>query len=399
MKIHLTGILQDAMLKAATLTDINNYYEAILMNTLTGNTDFHDIHFDSIQTLRGIAALFVLIEHIRFLACGAFGVDIFFCISGFIIMLTTHKHTAYFLRKRLLRIVPFYYLMTIGTFGLLLLFPSMFEQTQADLSYLIRSLLFLPFDMGGGTLQPLLRIGWTVNCEIFFYLLFALALRLSHKYRGLICSLLLVLCVLTGALLSGGNTWTGDSLTDAGGNISALLAPIYFFANPIMLEFILGILCYYAARAGYTLVQKLPDRTVRLISTVALLTAVVLLLGLLLTYSSVNVLGYRRLLYRGLPALLILVCFLLCGFGLSMPAPCVKLGNISFSIYLIHYYPIMLMDRKIFDFSSLTLRSVIGALLGSVIVIALAAAAWYIIEQKLTGWLRRKLFSSTSQNK
>ena len=121
--------------------------------------------------------------------------------------------------------VPFYYLMTIGTFGLLLLFPSMFEQTQADLSYLIRSLLFLPFDMGGGTLQPLLRIGWTVNCEIFFYLLFALALRLSHKYRGLICSLLLVLCVLTGALLSGGNTWTGASLTDAGGNISALLAP------------------------------------------------------------------------------------------------------------------------------------------------------------------------------
>ena len=56
---------------------------------------FHDIHFDSIQVLRGLAALFVVAEHIRFLACGAFGVDIFFCISGFMIMFTTHKNTSF----------------------------------------------------------------------------------------------------------------------------------------------------------------------------------------------------------------------------------------------------------------------------------------------------------------
>ena len=39
---------------------------------------FHENHFDSIQALRGIAAVFVILEHIRFLNCGAFGVDIFF---------------------------------------------------------------------------------------------------------------------------------------------------------------------------------------------------------------------------------------------------------------------------------------------------------------------------------
>ena len=64
--------------------------------------DFHQMHFDSIQALRGITALFIVLEHVRFLNCGAFGVDIFFCISGFMIMFSTHKDTAYFLRKRLI---------------------------------------------------------------------------------------------------------------------------------------------------------------------------------------------------------------------------------------------------------------------------------------------------------
>ena len=43
---------------------------------------FYDKRFYGIQVLRGITALFIVLEHIRFLNCGAFGVDIFFCISG-----------------------------------------------------------------------------------------------------------------------------------------------------------------------------------------------------------------------------------------------------------------------------------------------------------------------------
>ena len=94
---------------------------------LQGNRDFHSNHFESIQTLRGIAAIFVILEHIRFLNCGAFGVDIFFCISGFMIMFTTVTNTKHFLGKRLIRILPLYYIMTAGTYLLLLLFPAMFE--------------------------------------------------------------------------------------------------------------------------------------------------------------------------------------------------------------------------------------------------------------------------------
>lgn len=61
------------------------------MENIAINKRFQDLHFDSIQALRGLAALFVVFQHIRFLNFGAFGVDIFFCISGFMIMFTTEK--------------------------------------------------------------------------------------------------------------------------------------------------------------------------------------------------------------------------------------------------------------------------------------------------------------------
>lgn len=333
--------------------------------------DFHDLHFDSIQVLRGIAAILVVTEHIRFLNCGAFGVDIFFCISGFMIMFTTQKSTKNFLSKRLIRILPFYYLMTIGTYFLLVLFPGMFQQTSASASGLVKSLLFIPFDIGGGVLQPLLRIGWTINCEMFFYLLFAVCMKISHRFRGLWCAALLILITAAGSLFPN------------------LPAPARFYSNPVMLEFALGILCYYAARELYSRFTrgKLPATVSRL----SLLPAAALLLGLALTKTSVNVLGFRRMILWGLPAGIIVLCFFLAGLHLKMPGAFVKLGDISFSLYLVHYYPVLLIDRKICDFSAFTPVSLAGAVLTYALVIALAWAAWYFCEIKLTGVLKKKL--------
>lgn len=378
--------------------------------------DFHALHFDSIQTLRGIAAVLVVAEHIRFLACGAFGVDIFFCISGFMIMFTTHKSTDYFFRKRLLRIYPFYALMTIGTFALARLFPSMFEQTQASLTQLAKSLFFIPFDMGGGILQPLLRIGWTLNCEMFFYLLFGLSCHISHRYRGLICSLLLFLCVMTGAFFSGGCTINGESLLTAQplfpavsrpqtqeaaasipASVSPWLAPLFFYGNPVMLEFALGILCYYLARLLYQTLAGAacsgPSYRRRQRGFLFLAPGILLLAGMLISARSINILGIRRPLYWGIPAMLTVLAFFAAGLYLSMPSFSVKLGDMSFSLYLIHYYPIMLLDRKVFDFSTLRPQSALGALIGILLVILIGRIAWYLIEIRFTGRLRKLLLT------
>ncbi len=332
---------------------------------------FHDNHFDSIQTLRGIAALFVVLEHVRFLNCGAFGVDIFFCISGFMIMYTTHKNTDFFLRKRLIRILPLYYLMTIGTFLLLLLFPTMFQQTKPDPVFLIKSLLFIPFDIGNGVLQPLLRIGWTLNCELFFYVLFLIALRINHKYRGLLCSIFLGIVVVLAQLLP------------------VNFAPLTFYGNPVMLEFILGIISYYAAWGIYKLHCNKKFSHVWL--PISFITFVGLFALLVVGKPHINVLGFGRLLFWGFPAFLLVLAAFVMGLFVTMPRFSVQLGNISFSLYLIHYYPVMFLDRAVFDFSVYTPFALLGVVLSLLVCIAGAYAVWYFVEKKLTGWLRQRL--------
>lgn len=330
---------------------------------------FHENRFDSIQALRGIASLFIVLEHVRFLNCGAFGVDIFFCISGFVIMFSTHKDCKNFLRRRLLRILPLYYTMTIGTYFLLLLFPGMFSQTKANPVYLIKSLLFIPFDIGGGVLQPLMRIGWTINCEIFFYLLFFLSLQISHKYRGLICSGFLVFL-----------TALGNYLPDA---------PVFlrFYGSPVMLEFVLGIACYYLLQGLYGLHQK--NRLPQTAAPLALLTAAACFAGLLITKPHINILGYRRLLVWGLPAMLIVICFFIMGLTLCMPSLLIRLGNISFSLYLIHYYPVQFLDRMVFHFDACTPFTVFGVFVCLLVSLALAWICWNIYEKDI---FRKKHF-------
>lgn len=331
---------------------------------------FHDNHFDSIQTLRGIAALFVVLEHVRFLNCGAFGVDIFFCISGFMIMFSTHKSTEAFLRKRLIRILPLYYLFTIGTFTLLLLFPTMFEQTKANPVFLIKSLLFIPFDIGKGVLQPIVRIGWTVNCEMFFYVLFLIALHISHKYRGLICSVMLGFLVLLAQLLP------------------AKWAPLTFYGNPVMLEFVLGILLYYVIRSIYQLHYSKP--LPRLLLPVSLIAFIGIFLVLIITKARINILGFGRFFLWGIPAMVLVLCAFLIGLFLKMPKFGITLGNMSYSLYLVHYYPVMLLDRMVFDFSTCTAFSLFGVAVSFVICLVTAYVVWILVEKKLTGWLKKR---------
>lgn len=335
------------------------------------NNDFHSGHFDSIQALRGIAAVFVILEHIRFLNCGAFGVDIFFCISGFMIMFTTHSDTRNFLGKRLIRILPLYYIMTLGTYLLLVLFPGMFERTTANTGFLVKSMCFIPFDIGDGILQPLMRIGWTVNCEMFFYLLFFISFHFSHKYRGLICSGLLMLTVLLSHVLP------------------VSFAPLTFYGNPVMLEFILGILCYYIARGlyGFHCRRQLPPFLMPLSVT----GAAGMFILLLATKKNIDILGIRRFLFWGIPCLLIVLCFFVLDLYLKMPRWSVRLGNMSFSIYLIHYYPVMLLDRMVFDFSTGSAFAVFGVFVTVILCLLCSYVSWYVIERHLTIRLRKLL--------
>jgi exopolysaccharide production protein ExoZ len=152
----------------------------------------------SLQYLRGVAALMVVWHHAqgqlpevgKFIPFdfGSAGVDIFFVISGFIMVVTTSGKEAGawpFFRRRLIRVVPLYWLLTLLMVGAWSVYPSLFRSLTVSLETLVMSLLFIPhFSLSHPEhTWPLLVPGWTLNFEMYFYALFACCLWLPERVR------------------------------------------------------------------------------------------------------------------------------------------------------------------------------------------------------------------------
>ena len=165
----------------------------------------------NLQALRAVAAYMVVLYHFlgqqvsqlyppaKFLSFGAAGVDIFFVVSGFIMVVTTMKRDmapGEFLLHRIARIVPVYWVVTILLFAIVMygFKPVGIMRMQPD--WLAKSLLFIPFDRDG-RVEPIISVGWTLNYEMFFYLLFALSLfvRLALMRTMLLCAAMIALTV------------------------------------------------------------------------------------------------------------------------------------------------------------------------------------------------------------
>jgi peptidoglycan/LPS O-acetylase OafA/YrhL len=149
------------------------------------------LRFQSLQALRAIAALGVVLFHLqpyeaKYLSgeslLGAFsrqadsGVDLFFALSGFLMAtLATGRYSGpraalQFLSKRAWRILPPYWLLTIVIATLVFAAPSLLN-IQPTSQQVVASLLLLPQEQ-----LPILPVGWTLVHEAYFYLVFAAAI-------------------------------------------------------------------------------------------------------------------------------------------------------------------------------------------------------------------------------
>jgi exopolysaccharide production protein ExoZ len=167
----------------------------------------------SIQYLRGLAALSVLATHalqwplaemnMGLLKTGRLGVDVFFVISGFIITTIAGDgrfDPRDFLIRRAFRIVPAYWTATLLVTILAVAIPTQFRTTVPTIEGLVKSLLFIP------SLEPkapLLVLGWTLNFEVFFYLVFASLFFLGSKARTLVLLGTFALLVAIGQFVPG----------------------------------------------------------------------------------------------------------------------------------------------------------------------------------------------------
>ena len=217
-------------------------------------------YFESLQVLRAVAAIMVVIAHVlhevgvtavkmgdvfpqwahETYPYGA-GVHIFFVLSGFLMVYTAQKlfgekgAWAIFLKKRIIRIVPLYWFYTSVMVIVMLVLPSAFDTARLDLSHVVQSYLFIPHERPSVGIRPLLSLGWTLNLEMFFYVVFALFLFLSRK------SLIILMAVL----------FTGLVVANVTSFIPREMKILIFWSNPIILEFVAGMIFAHLYIKGF----------------------------------------------------------------------------------------------------------------------------------------------------
>jgi peptidoglycan/LPS O-acetylase OafA/YrhL len=278
-----------------------------------------------VQVLRAVAVLMVVGYHVSNLLAtrlsvksydffnGSAGVDVFFVISGVVMVISSQsiaqgpRPGRTFFARRVERIVPLYWIAT--TLKLLILYAT--AGAAESLWHIFQSYLFLPALQGVRTL-PVLTVGWTLNYEMLFYVLFAVALALRM-------SPLRVLLPTLGLI----------------GMIACFKTPgstgLVVYEDRIVFEFLFGVGLGQAVRAG-----KVPGRA---------LSLVLVMVGFAFLFTIEPTFTVTRPVAWGLPALAVVAGAI--GFessiGRLVPGWILEIGDASYAIYLFHGFVLSLL--------------------------------------------------------
>lgn len=282
-----------------------------------------------LQFLRFLAAALVVLNHSMgavagTVAYGAVGVDIFFVLSGFIISHITETSRGHFLARRLIRIAPQYWLVTAALAVLAYAAPQLLNNARFDVGHIAASLSFVPYWTPTTKFSPLLQLGWTLNFEMFFYVMFLLAMKVSVRHRELVCAGLLALVF---ALL-----WIFNPDPTS---------PLAFYKNSIIFEFLLGMSLAVLFRHGRIRQGGM--------ASLAVASALFFAVTYAITYA-LGKTGVPRFVLWGLPAFALVWVVLSTEVVFQrLPAPLkawvVTAGDVSYPLYLTHLYFTALLAR------------------------------------------------------
>ena len=319
---------------------------------------------DSLQMLRGFAAIAVMFFHgssiihdrlnytflDNYFSIGYLGVDIFFVLSGYIILYSSTSGKddfVSFIKKRIIRIYPVYILVTLGLVLVFLAAPTEEQAYKGNINIIAGSLLLWPQK------TYVLGVAWTLSYEIIFYLFFAFTYFKNPKY-------------LTYAFI----IWISIILSCQFFNVKTGYYSLDALLNPMILEFCFGCMIANIHRKLKTFKYSL----------------ILILIGLVLfniapmIEKEMNELS--RVYLFGIPAALTIFGSLY--LQLNIPRLLTYLGDASYSLYLLHGTVLSLLI-KILDKLNLSLffSNFYGAVSLFICTIIISSCFYSLVEKNL----------------
>ena len=292
-----------------------------------------------VQALRGLAALSVMLFHFRWninavnpglgdklFGWGATGVDLFFLISGFVITLSASRSphgisgALSFLKKRALRILPAYYIILIISFCLSGALSTFHYADKTE--NLISAIFFMPIYADHAPFyvddSGMYGIRWTLNYELLFYMFISISILFARRWFAAATLFTITLVIIPLVM--------GQEFSFHPSAYSFSSAALGLITNPMIWLFLIGMFIGLVIPYLKRVSAKAMSFTLLLI---ALITA---------NFFSHGEFTGHGLLSSGWLYGLILLTIILSEdcIGKYTPNFLVKLGDISFSLYLIH---------------------------------------------------------------
>lgn len=281
-----------------------------------------------IQLSRALVPLLVMLHHLATTMMDYYGYNImdlaylpltggvyyFFSLSGFMAYYIYRRkfgekgELSDFLRNRFIRIYPLYWVVTLSFLVLAFIFPWFSTGAERDIEVILTSIFLIP---NPHWQDPFVIVAWSLEYTVYFYLMFSVLFLNSRRL---------------GRLLFGG--WGVLSVLGAYGIVYVDHFLFDFLFAPYNLMFISGVFCAW-------LILKLPVP-----AAVGYVFSAIGLIGFPLTW--VNALhSFMPLSFEASAG--ISIVFLLIGLGTvdlskdtKIPNALHQLGNVAFSIYLVH---------------------------------------------------------------
>lgn len=333
----------------------------------------------SIHYLRGLAALLVVFYHTRdslsfsigtipnvgdfLFSNGYIGVDLFFIISGFVIVLSTEKDSSVFsfVLKRAFRIYPLYAFCLLSA---LYLSDQVYSLGQiARALFIIQANYSEPAPWFGFSI---LFIAWTISYEIIFYIVFGIAMSISHRHRVILSSFIIMLMICTINFICN-----GVMSLDGYYAIESKYGLLRFLSSPMFFEFIAGMVLalFYINRDKFVFIRYL----------VPALSSLCVMYFIFFYFGFTNN-GGHGLSKSGLAAISLVSSLLLIEmhYGIGDSKKLTSLGDLSYSIYM--NQGVILMLYPVF-LASIAVNSVAVMVVKVSLIMTLSIATYYYIEK------------------